>query len=158
MDPKALEKIVGMARQFLETDGSLAPAAFIGGIRGVGVVQLDMSTVEAKDASASFIRQFAAKQDADFVVLVLETWRLPESATKDFMANRSKYPTVSSHPDKEECVMVSVETHAGTKMGMAKITREGGKPTFGEIEWQPPSVENRGRFTNFLSGKKAQVH
>jgi hypothetical protein len=137
----------------LETQESLLPVAFIGKGTVYSIVGMPFDSVNSKDAAAMAMKKIAKEMDADYILMVAESWTIPQEYVKDFMENRDKYPEVASHPHKKECVMFNYESHQECRMGMSDIiTTAKGKRTINPPIFFPSvkGSSSTGRFTHLL--------
>lgn len=150
MTADLVEKLIGKVCENVGAFPELAPVAFIGNVRGAIVCGLDFSCDDAKDFSASQVREMAKTHEADFVMLVSESYALEDASAAHYLANRAQYPTVKSHPDCKECVTFHLDTLAGNFIGRALIEKSpAGVRSVAAPEFiRSDSVE--GRFARFL--------
>lgn len=113
--------LVDKAGEQIAVYPELVPVAFIGNTRGALICGLDFSSEEAKLCSVEAVRQTARSHEADFVLLVSESFMLEDDAAKDYMAHPGKYANVSEHPGAIDCVIFQLDTLAGNYTGRAVI-------------------------------------
>lgn len=144
---------IKIAREHVKNHDELVPMWWVGGANGIDLVATPFEGPDehgTKDAVARTIKQMAAAKDADFILFISECWTLQgdEEASKEYMANRGRYPNgLADHPKRKECVMVDLQTHDGTKIGMAPILP--GR-VMGDISWPDDYTRIAGRFANLL--------
>lgn len=88
---------------------------------------------DAKDYFSETVRQRASRMQAEAICFVSEAWTLPEKySTQEHIDRiRNVYGSISAFPEREEIVMVSLETHDGLWMARSGIApaKKGRKPT-----------------------------
>jgi hypothetical protein len=150
--PPTLANAVRTAREIFEEEGELIPVAFLETPKGVAIMPLPMLD---KDAVAAMLRSAIRAVNASAVVMVLESWTLvmpkemPEDEAKAAM-DKAVNEGIRNHPNRQECVIVTYETAAGTMLGYMPVSRDGDKPTLGEINWMDTNQAPTGRFVGLF--------
>lgn len=98
-----------------------------------------------KNAFVKVCKEKAKDGECDMAIFVSETWMIDGDAAEEFIKNRQKYPTVSSHPKARDTVVVHVETPSRLWLGTAVFAN--GK--LGEMLFVQ-SDESDGRFTGVI--------
>jgi hypothetical protein len=128
-----LDELIGMARLNLERDGHLMPVAFIFSNGGFDVVGTPFTNDEEKEVTVIMLRGMARAKNATAVAMLAEAWH----ATLPGMTLESWDGTPARKmKNRREVVQVYVEEQDGYWIGLAPITRDKGRPTFGKLEWQ----------------------
>lgn len=138
-----LDQLIPLARANLERDGHLLPVAFIftRDYTGGEIVGCPWHDNEEKEQAIIVLRERCRDMDACAIAMLNEAWQanIPDGKWDGTPA--------SQMPDKKEVVILYVEELDGCWRGTADITRANGRPTFGEIEWQP--MQERASFERF---------
>jgi hypothetical protein len=150
---KFINSLLPSIKKNLNDRGGLVPVAFVGNSeRGTTeVVGMMFTNQEEKDKYCNFIRKIAKEGEADFVVMISESWSVPAEHSEEFINNRDKYPTIESFPKREEIVVVMIETETTRYIGRGVISGESGRRVVGELEFGEGQIQ--GRFSYFLGPK-----
>ena len=106
-----------------------------------------------KQEAIQDIRKVSKELGANFSFSILESWCLSGEDSQNFEKTRDKYPTVSSHPNKKDCVFFILETWGGTWGATALITTHpDGHREMGEIDFF------RGHYKGILTGILEKVN
>lgn len=153
---KAVTIILRAMRRFMEDGSELCGIAFLGkGDCAPVPIPMNMATEKNKDISAEFIRHIVKETGAEYVIMVSEGWTLPkETPIEESKKLIEEYGQISDCPQRQEIVFLTLETPAGSWIGMSPIKALGGvKRGFDDMKFIYTHMQ--GRFSNFLS---AQVH
>lgn len=112
----------------------------------VDLLEVEMGDAEQREQLARDVRSAAHAFGADGVILLSEVWAAPQR-THDVPYQFGEIPTL---PDREERLMVTLETVDGHWTGLAPITGAGLDRRVGELAFRPDRASG-GRFTNLLS-------
>lgn len=144
-----VDLLVGAARVNLEKSGHLVPVAIIHHPpNNVKVVPCSFRNDEEKDFVAGELRHMARELEATKVIFIHEAWLRRQANAQSIDEWDGVLPSES--PDKKEVVAVLVETLDGCYMGYAPITRDTGRPTFGEIDYHPMGERSERERFRFL--------
>lgn len=119
---------------------------------------IDCSSNSAKDASALMIRMFAKNAQPDFIIHVSEAWMVTHlKSMEEVKKYKEQYPDLEQAPDREEVVMLSLETKMGRWLGCSPIKVVDGKRTFDDFKMEM-SGRFEGRFTGFMPRPDTPTH
>ncbi len=140
MNPKlkaALDELIPVARFNLEHSGRLLPVAFIFGkdYSTAEIVGCPWKNDVEKEAAVLLLRERCRKLDACAIAMLSEAWWADLHNVKS-LDDWDGTPA-SEQPNRKEVVLIYVEELDGCWRGTADITRSGGRPSFGEIKWEP---------------------
>jgi len=106
-----VETAIPMVGLNVKSNDMLAPVAFVGSASGLKIVLLSLKDEKDKEETTTLLRDLCKKNKATFVLLAMESWSLSDPvAVEDFIANRDRYPSISTHPAAVECVFFNLET------------------------------------------------
>jgi len=144
-----IEKIVSIARGYLSEGGKLSAMAFLGK-SGCGLFPVPMD-MEHKDLSAKLITELCKDCEADYVIMISEAWALSEKVSTEEMERIvATRESIEHHPDRDDIVMITLETRQGYWFGKSLLKSLGGKKRgFDDIQFAM-SKEIEGRFASFL--------
>lgn len=109
-----------------------------------------MEGPEERDRMAQEARLLADEIDADLAIVVSEAWAQPVANRAAMAALRAQYgDSIANMPDRQEILLLTVETAEHYWMGRAPITGAGLDRRCGEVQYEQSDNEP-GRFTNFL--------
>lgn len=131
-----VEACISNARHELTRVGHLHPVAFIGGSGFRKSFIYPLEEANSKEEAIEFIRLFATLTLSDFVFTIMEAWMLEPNHTQEYEEIIELYGSLENSPDSIECVVFTLETHAGTWCGVAeqKPLNDSQAKTFGEVE------------------------
>jgi len=97
-------------------DGYLTPVCLINNSKEnkTGVVVAAIETQKEKELFADALKNLVRQHKADSTLFMIESYTIPPEFSDDFMNNRDKYPTVSSHPNAQDIIYFSFENKKGT--------------------------------------------
>lgn len=145
-----LDALTDRARENLEDYGRLVPVAFIFSKGSFDIVACPWSGNEEKEAAIALLRRMARSKNADAIAILAEAWYAELENCKS-LDDWDGTPA-SKMKNREEVVHVYVEALDGCWMGVADITRDGGRPTFGKIEYLALGErDRRERFQGILA-------
>ncbi len=131
-----VEELANKARGMLRQHGHLMPVAFIFyNQNSVDICGCPWTDDDGKEETVVFLRNMARQKNATAFAMLAEAWHAKLDGCKS-LADWDGTPA-SEMPNREEIVQVYVESLDGYWFGMAPITRDTGRPTFGALEWQP---------------------
>lgn len=153
-----LGTIMEKVQQNLKAHDQLLPVAFLINLKKnkIDVVAANFADDAAKDFFAETVRQRASRFEAEAICFASEAWSLPEKySTKEHMDRIYRvYGSLSNFPEREEIVMLSLQTHDGLWMATSRIsTAKKGRKATG-FKWMK-SDGSDGRFTKLLPPKYA---
>ncbi len=140
-----LNGIIAMARHNMAMHGQLMPVTFV--ISGkkeekqsIEIIGTPWHDDVEKEAAIIFLRGRAREKQAHTVIMLFEVWYVslggPTLASWDGVPARLRR-------DRKEAVGLYIETLDGSWHGKADIIRDAkGKPSFGEVEYQPIGVRD----------------
>jgi hypothetical protein len=146
---QAIKAIVSVARGYLSEGETLSAMAFLGRF---GLPFFPVPTdMKHKDQSAKLVTELCKQIRADYVIMISEVWALsgkvPNEEMERIAATRE---SIAEHPDREDIVMISLETYQGYWLGRSPIKSLGGKKRgFDDIQFEM-AKEIEGRFASFL--------
>ncbi|WP_411753505.1 hypothetical protein [Serratia sp. (in: enterobacteria)] len=149
-----VEACIISARQELTRVGHIQPVAFIGHSGEMKTFIFPLEDANSKEEAMAFIRQLAARMNADFVFTMTEAWMLKPGHTRQYQEIIEQYGSLENTPDSIECVVFMLETHTGSWFGVAEqkpLADSSGK-TFGEVE-MIPQKNPEGRLTGLLQSR-----
>lgn len=150
---EVIDQILPVVGRNLADSECLQPVFFIGtfGEDGkVGIFAADMSSNEAKNETAHAVREIVGQIDADYVLMVAESW-VYDASKDEAEAQRVAEEGLADNPLSKEVVMLRYETPTETWTAMADILPE---RKMGEVKWcKVGDGEEKGRFTGFFSRK-----
>jgi hypothetical protein len=116
--------LIAAARGMLEDDQTLAPFAFVGNLSRHETlpILLEADSEEAKDASAATIRDLAARQEADFVFVIMEAWSLPPARLGELDEILERYGSIGASPYRIDVVSFTLETRHGVWVAQEPIS------------------------------------
>jgi hypothetical protein len=142
-----LDVLIGMARQNLERDGHLMPVAFLFYGRSFDVIGCPWANDADKEATVLKLRDRARAKNAEAIAILAEAWHATLPAGEQWDGTPA-----GQMPNRREVVQVYVEEQDGYWLGLAPITRDTGRPTFGAVQWQPlPERSAVERFQKILA-------
>jgi len=152
-EKKLIKEVIKTESESFKKDGNLLPKFFLSNSRReeMNVVAASFSNQEEKELFAKAIRGMIKHLEADGVFSALESWTLPKEVSKEFMANRDKYPTVADHPAAFSVITFSYENHYGNWLGILKCDPKD-KTTEDSINFIKPT-HSEGLMTNFIDLK-----
>lgn len=145
---EAIDALVPLARDNLERDGQLLPVAFIFAkdFKGGDIIGCPWSNDEDKERTVALLQKRCREMDAFAIAILNEAWEAAVPGGKWDGTPASKMP------GRKEVVMFYVEELDGCWRGIADIVRTRGKPTFGELKWEPMGERAEcERFQKFLA-------
>jgi hypothetical protein len=168
-----VDRAISAARELIEKGGELPGVAFIDTNMDTdpgkpGFVVIPMSMVGAalpvgmtggdvKDAWAKMVQFAARATEARFVMVVSEVWYVDDPAhAANHDAILKQYGSLQNAPMSIEGITFVVETHAGNWMGLAPLTKTGGKKSFGEVKLGLANAT--GRLFGLLGAPKGSKH
>jgi hypothetical protein len=158
---REIKMIMGVARGYLSEGRELVPMAFLGKT-GLPLLPfpMDMSSNQAKDASAEAVREFAKMAGAEYAIMISEAWALDHTqiSKEEVLKLYESRKGIADHPARQDVVMITLETQAGFWFANTPIKSLGGEARgFGDPEFT--FIEQlEGRFTHFLPQKSKTVH
>ena len=115
------EVLVALARRNIERDGHLVPVAVVILKTGHGWARaLDFSTPENKARYLNAAYRMLELDDVAAVVVMAEAWWVT-------CASLENLPIPSEHPDRKECINVTVVTRSEKRGAIVPFQREGGR-------------------------------
>ena len=144
-----LDELLRVARINLERDGNLMPVAFLFSNGGLDIVGTPFRSDEDKEVTVIMLRGMAREKKATAVAMLAEAWHAnlePGQTLTEWDGT-----PVRKMKNRREVVQVYVEDQDGYWFGLAPITRDTGRPTFGQLEWHPMQERDaRERFQKLL--------
>lgn len=140
------------ARGVLESDKQHAPMVFLlkrGKVMAILPISGFMQNGNSKDALEQVICKLIQDHDASGVVMITEAWVRKIQADDDASFNAAQKHGIQDCPDKEECLLVRVESDDGLNVSFFNpiIRDANGNPTLGTAIELPTTS---GRFANFF--------
>jgi hypothetical protein len=150
-----IDRALAHARQVMVQHGEVPPVFTIIG-REAQIVPCDFANEAKKEMMALMVRELVKLNDAHTVLLISETWTLPEGTTADVAAALyKKYGQLANMPQRVEAVMVSAETREGQNwLALASIERKGRAVRLGATKYMDMSGEDltsSGRFAGWFA-------
>lgn len=130
-----ISNVLDKVRHNLKVHDQLLSVAFLINLEQgkIELVAGEFDGEDAKDYFSETVRQRASRMQAEAICFVSEAWTLPEkySTQEDIERIRKVYGSISEFPEREEIIMVSLETHDGMWMARSGIApaKKGRKPT-----------------------------
>lgn len=155
-----VEKIVATMRKFLADGQELHAFAFLGKIDGrIMPMPMDTESGMSKDTSAYLVQLISKEFKPDFVIVVSEAWALMrENSPEDIAKFLKEHKSVSEHPDRQEIVLLNLETRHGIWMGTSPIKSLGDKSRGFDDMTFTESKNVQGRFAHFLPPESETKH
>jgi hypothetical protein len=146
---RSIDLIASNAREFLSEGEELQAFAFLGKF-GIGFTPAPMG-MSNKDLAVKLITALCKDVKPDYVIMISEAWALsgkvPNEEIERIAASRE---SIAEHPDREDVVMITLETHQGFWFGQSPIKSLGGKKRgFDDIQFEM-AKEMKSRFASFL--------
>jgi hypothetical protein len=150
-----IDRALMHARQVMVQHGQVPPVFTIIG-REAQIIPCDFASEANKEMMALMVRELVKLNNAHTVLLISETWTLPEGTTGDVAASLyKKYGQLANMPQRVECVMVSAETRDGQSwLALASIVRKGRAVQLGEAKYMDMSgedLQSSGRFAGWFA-------
>jgi len=146
-------QMVELAKTNLRRDGFLAPVTLMlieqEGEIGMAVYEMNMSSVESKNMDVMKIKMITTTNKVLALLMMSETWmRVPKQEEID----AKKVIAPSESDDKDEALMITLETNAVSELQIHKMIRNESDEI---IEFEQISDEKGGnyigRFSNMLA-------
>lgn len=149
-----IDQIIPAVAANLRQSECLVPVFFIGNADQVGIFPADMSTNEAKSETAQAVRAIIQKTNADFVLMVAESWLYKEERDKAEDLDTIMADGLANNPKAKEVVLLRYETPTEAWVAMVDILPQ---RVLGEVVWNTVQMdEEKGRFTGFF--ERQSVH
>lgn len=150
--------MVKSARENFERDGDLMPTAIIGhsGTGKMEIVGARFGNQAEKEAVFGTIKAMIKKSSADSIMLILESYTIPQEYVQDFMANRHKYPMVSSHPKAIDIIMFSYENDVGAWSAVVKVDCKAKKVLDEDVHFMQADSQT-GLISGFIPKKEGRT-
>jgi len=146
---KDIEKIVSVARGYLSEGETLSAMAFLGK-SGCGFFPVPMN-MRHKDESAKLVTELCKQVAADYVIMISEAWALSGKVLNEEMERiAASHESIENHPDRDDIVMITLETRQGHWLGKGLIKSLGGKKRGVDDIQFTMEKEMEGRFASFL--------
>jgi hypothetical protein len=145
-----IEMVISVARGFLSEGDELQAMAFLGKL-GAGIVPIPMH-MGHKDQSAAMIREICKVTRPDCVMMISEAWALDQTNVPVEEVERiaNSGGSIADHPNRQDVVMLVVETREGLWLGQGQIKSLGGKARgFDDLQFEMKG-KVQGRFSSFL--------
>jgi hypothetical protein len=147
------DSMVNIAKNNLLRDGLLAPVTLMliekDGEIAMGVYNMNMESAETKNNDVMQIRMVTSTNKVLALLMLSETWFKTPS---DEEIESGNYIAPSESDDKDEAIMVTLETNAFSEIMLHKIIRdESEKITDFELIGNGLGGTYVGRFTNMLA-------
>lgn len=153
------EAIAMVARTEVGQGREVAPAIFVLRLAD-GTMRhptMRMGEPEERDRMAQETRLIADDMNADVVILLSEAWTRKATSPEEMAAMRAKYgDSIADMPDRQDILLLSVETAGHYWCGRAPITGRGLDRRCGEVVYELADDE-QGRFTHFLATPAEQA-
>lgn len=129
--------------------------AFLGKF-GEELIPIPMD-MEHKDKSAALVTGICKMLRPDYVIMVSEAWGLSrETSQEEVMRITKTRESIANHPDRQDIVMLTLETREGFWVAQSPIKSLGGKAR-GVDDFQFLMMKQaEGRFTCFLPHEGVQ--
>lgn len=155
--PQWVNEVIDVTREIAAV-GEIGVTAFVSAQGKIFMldssdIPADAPVLEAKELFAAVVRRAAVKLEADAVLLVSEAWTRVGDKEKETQETMDS--PVSTHPDRKEAIVMTLETAKGSWMAMAILEGKMGFRVFGDLEFH--SSDTRGRLTNLLPDKDGPV-
>jgi hypothetical protein len=146
-------QMVELAKTNLRRDGFLTPVTLMlieqEGEIGMGVYEMNMASVESKNMDVMKIKMITSTKKVLALLMMSETWmRVPKQEEID----AKKVIAPSESDDKDEALMITLETNAVSELQIHKMIRNESDEI---IEFEQISDEKGGnyigRFSNMLA-------
>lgn len=121
--------IINAVREQFPTVGTLTPVCILAHANTFDTIFPDYSSPSAKEHSTHELRDKAQLLEADLVVLVIEGW----GVTRPIGINLDRLGPIREQPDRQDCLIISVETIGKSVLGMALVNDS--TRTLGDFEW-----------------------
>jgi hypothetical protein len=147
------DSMVNIAKENLRRDGLLAPVTLMliekDGQIGMGVYDMNMESAETKNNDVMQIRMVTSTNKVLALLMLSETW-FKTPSDEEIESGNIVSPSLSD--DKDEAIMVTLETNAFSEITLHKIIRdESEKITDFEEIGNGLGGTYVGRFTNMLA-------
>lgn len=150
------EDMIKLAQSNILTDGQLVPVTLMmmqdpdSGNVGMAVMEMDMSSEQAKDMASMKIRFIASNNTVYGLVFMSEVW-MAKAESKEELESEDFIPP-SQREDKQEALMVTFESEGDNIMTIYDIVRNDDGVVVGFKEQVNDDIGSfEGRFANFLS-------
>ncbi|WP_019025428.1 MULTISPECIES: hypothetical protein [unclassified Thioalkalivibrio] len=154
-----VESLIAHAREISESGKELMTIAVVGRLdpNEVRLLSVDQSDPDRRDRSLAEIRATAATLDADFVLLISESWTLEGKHAERAQEIIEEYGSIGNSPYKKEVATFSLETHDGNWLGVAPLVPKGyskRKKTFRDpkFTYAPPAKGGKTELVGALTG------
>ena len=146
--------LIERARVLLEDGESLRPIAFVGSTakRSINIVVLSTADGDVQASSAEQVRRVAHRENADFVLTIMEAWGLPPEKVGKYQAILEQYGSIEASPYAVDFVSFALETREGSWVAQVQVKPKGvskRKKTFGEPRFRL-FTESAGGFAELL--------
>ena len=152
--------LIDKARGFLERGDPLYPIAFVGNFTTQSTYPVLMNTEDqaTKDATSRAIQGLAELCEADFVLVISESWALRKDKMPHMERIIAQYGSIGASPYRVDSVSITLETPHGLWVTCLPIKPKGvskKKRTFGVPDFQL-FTEVEGRFAHLLPKRQAE--
>lgn len=146
--------LIARARVLLEDGESLRPIAFVGSSekRTISIVVLNTAGGDVQKASTEQVRRAAYREDADFVLTIMEAYGLPPDKAGKYQAILEQYGSIEASPYAVDFVSFALETRQGSWVAQVQVKPKGvskRKKTFDEPRFRR-FTESAGGFAELL--------
>ena len=84
----------------------------------------DVNTPQERDALVRFMKNYVARVTPDFVLMVANSWTLPDPTMAKYQTALEKYGSVKATPKAIRSVIFSLETSTGLYVAMPRVVRK----------------------------------
>lgn len=127
-----LNGLASQARLNLQTHGYLLPVGFLFNDEEMHIIGCPFRSDEDKERTVVALQEKAREMNASLFVMLAEAWHA------DIPGGQWDGTPASEMPNRREVVQMYVESDDdGYWLGVAPITRDKGKPTFGTLQFTP---------------------
>jgi hypothetical protein len=152
--------LIDKARGFLEQGDQLYPVAFVGNFTTQAIYPVLMNTDDplGKESTSRAIRGLADQCEADFVLVISESWTLRQDKMPKMKQIIAEYGSIGASPYRIDSVSITLETLHGLWVSSLPIKPRGvskKKRTFGSPDFQL-FTEVEGLFAHLLPKRDAE--
>ena len=152
--------LIDKARGFLERGDHLYSIAFVGNFTTQSTYPVLMNTEDqaTKDATSRAIQGLAELYEADFVLVISESWALRKDKIPQMERIIAQYGSIGASPYRVDSVSITLETPHGLWATCLPIKPKGvskKKRTFGVPDFKL-FTEVEGRFAHLLPKRQAE--
>jgi hypothetical protein len=116
-----MDALIAHAKKQVETGEALLGTYFVRYAETTVSFCPDANTSQERDETVRFIKNFVAKVNPDFVLLIANGWTLPNPTSAKYAAALNKYGSVRASPKAIRSVIFSLETSTGLYAALPRV-------------------------------------